>query len=167
MLYCDLFRGLFSFFWIDLIWNPLLISIRIPSVLQKLSFKRYEISCVYRRAVGHSTPNRYIQVHGIHNRIHIFSWISFIVLVKHFLYHEGCSDKIWHSYVKQRCFQVKSEVWYLHAILWINNLLCNQGDFDIIGGAPALTEAETIKVFLCLFIFAFCLEFCCTGWCFL
>lgn len=23
---------------------------------------------------------------------------------------------------------------------------CNQGDFDIIGGAPALTEAETIKV---------------------
>eukprot|EP00268_Persea_americana_P003306 TRINITY_DN10996_c0_g1_i6.p1 TRINITY_DN10996_c0_g1~~TRINITY_DN10996_c0_g1_i6.p1 ORF type:complete len:1275 (-),score=277.01 TRINITY_DN10996_c0_g1_i6:717-4541(-) len=48
---------------------------------QKLSFKRYEISFVNRRAVGHSTPNCYIQ-----------------------------------------------------------------GDFDIIGGAPALTEAETIKV---------------------
>ncbi|ONK57837.1 uncharacterized protein A4U43_C09F4700 [Asparagus officinalis] len=48
---------------------------------QKSSFKRYEISWVYRRAVGHSTPNRFLQ-----------------------------------------------------------------GDFDIIGGATALTEAEAIKV---------------------
>ncbi|KAK4286606.1 hypothetical protein QN277_003135 [Acacia crassicarpa] len=48
---------------------------------QKSSFKRYEISCVYRRAVGRSSPNRYLQ-----------------------------------------------------------------GDFDIIGGASALTEAEVIKV---------------------
>ncbi|KAE9620442.1 hypothetical protein Lal_00019286 [Lupinus albus] len=48
---------------------------------QKSSFKRYEISCVYRRAVGHSSPNRYLQ-----------------------------------------------------------------GDFDIIGGTSALTEAEVIKV---------------------
>ncbi|KAG9447065.1 hypothetical protein H6P81_013193 [Aristolochia fimbriata] len=48
---------------------------------QILSFKRYEISWVYRRAVGHSTPNRYLQ-----------------------------------------------------------------GDFDIIGGATAVTEAEVIKV---------------------
>ncbi|XP_031478528.1 eIF-2-alpha kinase GCN2 isoform X2 [Nymphaea colorata] len=48
---------------------------------QKVSLKRYEISWVYRRAVGHSAPNRYLQ-----------------------------------------------------------------GDFDIIGGAPSLTEAETIKV---------------------
>ncbi|OVA04586.1 Protein kinase domain [Macleaya cordata] len=48
---------------------------------QKSSFKRYEISWVYRRAIGHSTPNRYLQ-----------------------------------------------------------------GDFDIIGGASALTEAEIIKV---------------------
>ncbi|GLT53271.1 hypothetical protein SLA2020_265540 [Shorea laevis] len=48
---------------------------------QKFSFKRYEISCVYRRAIGHSPPNRYLQ-----------------------------------------------------------------GDFDIIGGASALTEAEVIKV---------------------
>ncbi|RDY12691.1 eIF-2-alpha kinase GCN2, partial [Mucuna pruriens] len=28
---------------------------------QKSSFKRYEISCVFRRAVGHSSPNRYLQ----------------------------------------------------------------------------------------------------------
>ncbi|KAJ7980699.1 protein kinase family protein [Quillaja saponaria] len=28
---------------------------------QKSSFKRYEISCVYRRAIGHSPPNRYLQ----------------------------------------------------------------------------------------------------------
>ncbi|MED6189778.1 eukaryotic translation initiation factor 2-alpha kinase, partial [Stylosanthes scabra] len=48
---------------------------------QKSSFKRYEISSVYRRAVGHSPPNRYLQ-----------------------------------------------------------------GDFDIIGGTSALTEAEVIKV---------------------
>nr|XP_007131951.1 hypothetical protein PHAVU_011G054400g [Phaseolus vulgaris]ESW03945.1 hypothetical protein PHAVU_011G054400g [Phaseolus vulgaris] len=48
---------------------------------QKSSFKRYEISCVFRRAVGHSPPNRYLQ-----------------------------------------------------------------GDFDIIGGTSALTEAEVIKV---------------------
>ncbi|KAG7995092.1 hypothetical protein I3843_01G090700 [Carya illinoinensis] len=48
---------------------------------QKSSFKRYEISCVYRRAIGHSPPNRYLQ-----------------------------------------------------------------GDFDVIGGASALTEAEVIKV---------------------
>ncbi|KAM6545969.1 hypothetical protein CsatB_026705 [Cannabis sativa] len=48
---------------------------------QKFSFKRYEISCVYRRAIGHSPPNRYLQ-----------------------------------------------------------------GDFDIIGGASVLTEAEIIKV---------------------
>ncbi|XP_054816173.1 eIF-2-alpha kinase GCN2 isoform X2 [Prosopis cineraria] len=48
---------------------------------QKSSFKRYEISCVYRRAVGRSSPNRYLQ-----------------------------------------------------------------GDFDIIGGTSALTEAEVIKV---------------------
>lgn len=45
------------------------------------SFKRYDISYVYRRAIGHSPPNRYLQ-----------------------------------------------------------------GDFDIIGGAPAITEAEVIKV---------------------
>lgn len=48
---------------------------------QKSSFKRYEISYVYRRAVGHSSPNRHLQ-----------------------------------------------------------------GDFDIIGGTSALTEAEVIKV---------------------
>ncbi|CAN1247951.1 eIF-2-alpha kinase GCN2 [Linum perenne] len=48
---------------------------------QKSSFKRYEISHVYRRAIGHSPPNRYLQ-----------------------------------------------------------------GDFDIVGGASALTEAEIIKV---------------------
>ncbi|KAK6930573.1 RWD domain, partial [Dillenia turbinata] len=48
---------------------------------QKLTFKRYEISHVYRRAIGHSPPNHYLQ-----------------------------------------------------------------GDFDIIGGASALTEAEVIKV---------------------
>ncbi|XP_024030685.1 eIF-2-alpha kinase GCN2 isoform X2 [Morus notabilis] len=48
---------------------------------QKSSFKRFEISCVYRRAIGHSPPNRYLQ-----------------------------------------------------------------GDFDIIGGASAITEAEIIKV---------------------
>ncbi|XP_021290176.1 eIF-2-alpha kinase GCN2 isoform X1 [Herrania umbratica] len=48
---------------------------------QKFSFKRYEISPVYRRAIGHSPPNRYLQ-----------------------------------------------------------------GDFDIIGGASALTEAEALKV---------------------
>ncbi|KAG2397819.1 eIF-2-alpha kinase [Vigna angularis] len=48
---------------------------------QKSSFKRYEISYVFRRAVGHSSPNRYLQ-----------------------------------------------------------------GDFDIIGGTSALTEAEVIKV---------------------
>uniref|UniRef100_A0A6N2MQV1 non-specific serine/threonine protein kinase n=1 Tax=Salix viminalis TaxID=40686 RepID=A0A6N2MQV1_SALVM len=48
---------------------------------QKSSFKRYEISSVFRRAIGHSPPNRYLQ-----------------------------------------------------------------GDFDVIGGAPALTEAEAIKV---------------------
>lgn len=45
------------------------------------SFKRYEVSSVFRKAIGHSTPNRYLQ-----------------------------------------------------------------GDFDIIGGASALTEAEVIKV---------------------
>lgn len=48
---------------------------------QKSSFKRYEISCVYRRPIGHSPPNRYLQ-----------------------------------------------------------------GDFDVIGGASALTEAEVVKV---------------------
>ncbi|GAV69857.1 Pkinase domain-containing protein/RWD domain-containing protein/HGTP_anticodon2 domain-containing protein/tRNA-synt_His domain-containing protein [Cephalotus follicularis] len=48
---------------------------------QKSSFKRYEISYVYRKAIGHSPPNRYLQ-----------------------------------------------------------------GDFDIVGGASALTEAEVIKV---------------------
>uniref|UniRef100_A0A2P2LII9 Uncharacterized protein MANES_11G120800 n=3 Tax=Rhizophora mucronata TaxID=61149 RepID=A0A2P2LII9_RHIMU len=48
---------------------------------QKTSFKRYEISYVYRRSIGHSPPNRYLQ-----------------------------------------------------------------GDFDIVGGVPALTEAEAIKV---------------------
>ncbi|KHN25293.1 Putative serine/threonine-protein kinase GCN2 [Glycine soja] len=48
---------------------------------QKSSFKRYEISCVFRRAIGHSSPNHYLQ-----------------------------------------------------------------GDFDIIGGTSALTEAEVIKV---------------------
>ncbi|XP_027353753.1 eIF-2-alpha kinase GCN2 isoform X2 [Abrus precatorius] len=60
--------------------------LRLPFVYwiifnQKSSFKRYEISCVFRRAVGHSSPNRYLQ-----------------------------------------------------------------GDFDIIGGTSALTEAEVIKV---------------------
>ncbi|XP_060671601.1 eIF-2-alpha kinase GCN2 isoform X1 [Ziziphus jujuba] len=40
--------------------------LRLPFVnwvvsTQKFSFKRYEISCVYRRAIGHSPPNRYLQ----------------------------------------------------------------------------------------------------------
>ncbi|TXG72832.1 hypothetical protein EZV62_001411 [Acer yangbiense] len=65
---------------------------------QKSSFKRYEISFVYRRAIGHSPPNRYLQ-----------------------------------------------------------------GDFDIIGGASALTEAEVLKVLfylfhLCCFFWSFQLE---------
>ncbi|KAH9310730.1 hypothetical protein KI387_025765, partial [Taxus chinensis] len=51
------------------------------AVNQKMSFRRYEISHVYRRGVGHSVPNPYLQ-----------------------------------------------------------------GDFDVIGGAPILTEAEVIKV---------------------
>ncbi|CAN0858035.1 eIF-2-alpha kinase GCN2 [Linum grandiflorum] len=60
--------------------------LRVPFVSwlianQKSSFKRYEISHVYRRAIGHSPPNRYLQ-----------------------------------------------------------------GDFDIVGGSSALTEAEIIKV---------------------
>ncbi|KAL8483117.1 hypothetical protein ACS0TY_025974 [Phlomoides rotata] len=60
--------------------------LRIPFVKwiigkQKSFFKRYEISYVYRRAIGHSPPNRYLQ-----------------------------------------------------------------GDFDIVGGATGLTEAEVIKV---------------------
>ncbi|XP_006443036.2 eIF-2-alpha kinase GCN2 [Citrus clementina] len=55
--------------------------IRWAILNQKSSFKRYEISSVYRRAIGHSPPNRYLQ-----------------------------------------------------------------GDFDIIGGASALTEAEVLKV---------------------
>ncbi|GLT96767.1 hypothetical protein SLE2022_143670 [Rubroshorea leprosula] len=53
---------------------------------QKSSFKRYEISSVYRRAIGHSPPNPYLQ-----------------------------------------------------------------GDFDILGGASALTEAEALKVVVILF----------------
>ncbi|KAH7681289.1 Non-specific serine/threonine protein kinase protein [Dioscorea alata] len=53
----------------------------ISSQQQISTFKRYEISWVYRRAIGHSTPLRFLQ-----------------------------------------------------------------GDFDIIGGAPSLTEAEVIKV---------------------
>ncbi|XP_050379641.1 LOW QUALITY PROTEIN: eIF-2-alpha kinase GCN2-like [Argentina anserina] len=57
---------------------------------QKPSFKRYEISCVYRRPIGHASPSRYLQ-----------------------------------------------------------------GDFDIIGGASALTEAEAIKVMHC-YIYFFC-----------
>lgn len=32
------------------------------TLLQKSSFKRYEISSVCRRAIGHSPPNRYLQV---------------------------------------------------------------------------------------------------------
>ncbi|KAM5570160.1 eIF-2-alpha kinase GCN2 [Rosa sericea] len=64
----------------------LLHELRLPFVSwvisnQKSSFKRYEISCVYRRPIGHAPPSRYLQ-----------------------------------------------------------------GDFDIIGGASALTEAEVIKV---------------------
>nr|XP_011457265.1 PREDICTED: probable serine/threonine-protein kinase GCN2 isoform X3 [Fragaria vesca subsp. vesca] len=64
----------------------LLHELRLPFVSwvisnQKSSFKRYEISCVYRRPIGHASPSRYLQ-----------------------------------------------------------------GDFDIIGGASALTEAEVIKV---------------------
>ncbi|KAH7572810.1 hypothetical protein JRO89_XS03G0017900 [Xanthoceras sorbifolium] len=64
--------------------------LRLPFVCwaianQKSSFKRYEISFVYRRAIGHSPPNRYLQ-----------------------------------------------------------------GDFDIIGGASALTEAEVLKMFRAL-----------------
>ncbi|XP_021906687.1 eIF-2-alpha kinase GCN2 [Carica papaya] len=64
----------------------LIHELRLPFVSwavgsQKSSFKRYEISSVYRRAVGHSPPNCYLQ-----------------------------------------------------------------GDFDIIGGGTALTEAEVLKV---------------------
>ncbi|KAK9725109.1 hypothetical protein RND81_05G123100 [Saponaria officinalis] len=54
--------------------------VKWASSKQKVSFKRYEISSVYRRAIGHSPPNPYLQ-----------------------------------------------------------------GDFDIIGGASPLTEAEVIK----------------------
>ncbi|XP_022761656.1 eIF-2-alpha kinase GCN2 isoform X2 [Durio zibethinus] len=62
---------------------------------QKFSFKRYEISSVYRRAIGHSPPNRYLQ-----------------------------------------------------------------GDFDIIGGASALTEGEVLKVIMDILTRFFNSEFC-------
>ncbi|KAH1047144.1 hypothetical protein J1N35_037928 [Gossypium stocksii] len=62
---------------------------------QKFSFKRYETSYVYRRAIGHSPPNRYLQ-----------------------------------------------------------------GDFDIIGGASALTEAEVLKVTMDIFTRFFNSELC-------
>ncbi|XP_050237408.1 eIF-2-alpha kinase GCN2 isoform X2 [Mercurialis annua] len=62
---------------------------------QKSSFKRYEISSVYRRAIGHSPPNRYLQ-----------------------------------------------------------------GDFDIIGGVSALTEAEVIKVTMDIVTRFFLLDSC-------
>ncbi|GMJ08489.1 GENERAL CONTROL NON-DEPRESSIBLE 2, ARABIDOPSIS THALIANA GENERAL CONTROL NON-DEPRESSIBLE 2 [Hibiscus trionum] len=62
---------------------------------QKFSFKRYEISYVYRRAIGHSPPNRYLQ-----------------------------------------------------------------GDFDIIGGASALTEAEVLKATMDIFARFFNLDLC-------
>ncbi|TYJ14958.1 hypothetical protein E1A91_A10G152900v1 [Gossypium mustelinum] len=62
---------------------------------QKFSFKRYEISYVHRRAIGHSPPNRYLQ-----------------------------------------------------------------GDFDIIGGASALTEAEVLKVTMDIFTRFFNSELC-------
>ncbi|KAL4290262.1 hypothetical protein GQ457_14G000440 [Hibiscus cannabinus] len=62
---------------------------------QKFSFKRYEISYVYRRAIGHSPPNRYLQ-----------------------------------------------------------------GDFDIIGGASALTEAEVLKATMDIFTRFFNSELC-------
>lgn len=62
---------------------------------QKLSFKRYEVSCVYRRAIGHSPPNRYLQ-----------------------------------------------------------------GDLDIIGGEPALTEAEIIKAAMDIVMHCFHPESC-------
>ncbi|PQQ18675.1 eIF-2-alpha kinase GCN2 [Prunus yedoensis var. nudiflora] len=62
---------------------------------QKSSFKRYEISYVHRRPIGHSPPSRYLQ-----------------------------------------------------------------GDFDIIGGASALTEAEVIKVTRDIVARFFNLDFC-------
>ncbi|KAL5537327.1 hypothetical protein UlMin_046354, partial [Ulmus minor] len=62
---------------------------------QKSSFKRYEISWVYRKGIGHSPPNRYLQ-----------------------------------------------------------------GDFDIIGGTSALTEAELIKVTMDIVSHFFHSDFC-------
>nr|GMC96802.1 eIF-2-alpha kinase GCN2 isoform X1 [Ipomoea batatas] len=62
---------------------------------QKSFFKRYEISYVYRRPIGHSPPNRYLQ-----------------------------------------------------------------GDFDIVGGATALTEAEIIKVSMDIITHFFRSELC-------
>lgn len=74
--------------------------LRVPFVKwvtakQRFFFKRYEISYVYRRAIGHSTPNRYLQ-----------------------------------------------------------------GDFDIVGGASPLTEAEIIKVTMDIVSCFFHPEFC-------
>ncbi|WOH08018.1 hypothetical protein DCAR_0727454 [Daucus carota subsp. sativus] len=62
---------------------------------QKTAYKRYEVCCVYRRAIGHSPPNRYLQ-----------------------------------------------------------------GDLDIVGGAPALTEAEVIKAAMSIIMNCFHPESC-------
>lgn len=79
-------------------------------LLQKSSFKRFEICYVYRRPIGHSPPNRYLQV----------MCDSFIVFMRTLMI-----------------------LRWLCAVTQFSHM---QGDFDVIGGASALTEAEVIKV---------------------
>lgn len=51
-------------------------------LMQKSFFRRYEISYVYRRAIGHSPPNRYLQVNF---NWHISYNISDVVLGKNII----------------------------------------------------------------------------------
>lgn len=76
------------------------------TLLQKSSFKRYEISSVYRRAIGHSPPNRYLQV-----------WITLNIA-----FNIWVSRLIWSDYKENIWRNVLQLVYLLATLMHVNFL---------------------------------------------
>jgi hypothetical protein len=83
MLFWD-FLGIISH--LNAISPSLPVSHTYPLIpLQTSSFKRYEISWVHRRAVGHSTPYRFLQVNALNMLNFYLNLTNFVLDAFHYV----------------------------------------------------------------------------------
>jgi len=95
-------------------------------LLQTSSFKRYEISWVHRRAVGYSTPYRFLQVNSLYRQNSHWNLTFFILFNIHFLLF--CSRNNWRNPVDCSPFPFPYLPFSLYSLFYLS-LYTNSGGF--------------------------------------